>query len=76
MLVNEISTKVKMWAIILTVETVGFLVHMDYKVKKSLLSSERNLRLLNDKTEDLSVRSLTKDNPTMRLMFEDAGVDV
>lgn len=46
------------------------------KVKKSLLSSERNLRLLNDKTEDLSVRSLTKDNPTMRLMFEDAGVDV
>lgn len=44
------------------------------KVKKNLLSSERNLRLLNDKTEDLSVRSLTKNNPTMRAAFEEAGV--
>ena len=30
MLVDEISTKVKRWAIILTVETVGFLAHMGY----------------------------------------------
>lgn len=44
------------------------------KVKKNLLSSERNLRLLNDKTADLSVRSLTKNNPTMRAAFEEAGV--
>lgn len=44
------------------------------KVKKNLLSSERNLRLLNDKTEDLSVRSLTKNNPTMRAVFEESGV--
>lgn len=44
------------------------------KVKKNLLSSERNLRLLNDKTEDLSVRSLTRNNPTMRAAFEEAGV--
>jgi hypothetical protein len=28
---DEISTKVKKWAIILTVETVSFLVHMGYK---------------------------------------------
>lgn len=46
------------------------------KVKKNLLSSERNLRLLNDKTEDLSVRSLTKNNPTMRVAFEEAGVTI
>lgn len=46
------------------------------KVKKNLLSSERNLRLLNDKTEDLSVRSLTKSNPTMRAAFEEAGVEI
>lgn len=46
------------------------------KVKKNLLSSERNLRLLNDKTEDLSVRSLTKNNPTMRAAFEKAGVTI
>ena len=31
MLVDEISTKVKRWAIILTVETVDFLAHMGYK---------------------------------------------
>ena len=31
MLVDEISTKVKRWAIILTAETVGFLAHMGYK---------------------------------------------
>lgn len=46
------------------------------KVKKNLLSSERNLRLLNDKTEDLSVRSLTKNNPTMLAAFEEAGVTI
>lgn len=46
------------------------------KVKKNLLSSERNLRLLNDKTEDLSVRSLTKNNDTIRQVFEDAGVEI
>ena len=32
MLVDEISTKVKRWAIIFTVETVGFLAHMGYNI--------------------------------------------
>jgi hypothetical protein len=32
MLVDEISTKVKRWAIILKVETVGFLAHMGYNL--------------------------------------------
>ena len=32
MLVDEISTKIKRWAIILTAETVGFLAHMGYNV--------------------------------------------
>lgn len=39
------------------------------KVKKSLLSSERNLRLLSDKSEKLSVEKLTKDSPSVREMF-------
>lgn len=39
------------------------------KVKASLTSSERNLRLLNDKTSDLTIRKLTKNNPTMQDMF-------
>lgn len=47
MLVNEISTKVKMWAIILTVETVGFLVHMDYNIfynNESIIELSWNVR--------------------------------
>lgn len=40
------------------------------KVKKNLLSSERNMRLLNDKAEDLTIRSLTRGNPTMRALFD------
>lgn len=43
------------------------------KVKESLQSSSRNLRLLNDKTADLTVKKLTKDNPTMRKLFDEEG---
>lgn len=39
------------------------------KTKESLLSSENNLRLANNKAEDLSIKSLTKNNPTMAEMF-------
>lgn len=41
------------------------------KVKASLLSSERNLRLMNDKSMDLSIRRLVKNNPTMKALFEE-----
>lgn len=41
------------------------------KVKASLLSSERNLRLMNDKSMDLSIRRLIKNNPTMKTLFEE-----
>ena len=39
------------------------------KVKANLLSSENNLRLANDKAEDLSIKKLTKNNPTMAQKF-------
>ena len=39
------------------------------KVKEDLLGSERNLRLANDKAQDLSIKKLTKNNPTMQKMF-------
>lgn len=42
------------------------------KVKADLLNSERNLRLANDKAQDLSVKKLTKGNPTMQKLFEEA----
>jgi len=41
------------------------------KTKDALLSSENNLRLANNKAEDLSIKRLTKNNPTMQKKFED-----
>lgn len=40
------------------------------KTKDALLSSERNLRLANDKATDLTVKKLTKNNPTMKEKFD------
>ena len=42
------------------------------KVKEGLLGADRNLRLANDKLQDLSIKKLTKDNPTMIQAFEEA----
>lgn len=39
------------------------------KTKASLLGSENNIRLANDKLSDLSIRRLTHGNPTMREQF-------
>ena len=42
------------------------------KTKEALLSSENNLRLANDKAEDLTIRKLTYKNPTMKRLFDEA----
>ena len=39
------------------------------KTKEALLSSENNLRLANNKAEDLTIKRLTKNNPTMQQKF-------
>lgn len=39
------------------------------KTKDALLSSENNLRLANEKADDLSIKKLTKNNPTMTAKF-------
>lgn len=39
------------------------------KTKDALLSSENNLRLANNKAEDLTIKKLTKNNPTMQQKF-------
>lgn len=41
------------------------------KTKEALLSSENNLRLANDKAQELSIKKLTKNNPTMAQKFEE-----
>ena len=41
------------------------------KTKDALLSSENNLRLANDKASDLTIKKLTRGNPTMAAKFTD-----
>ena len=45
------------------------------KTKDALLSSENNLRLANNKAEDLSIKRLTRNNPTMAAKFADLEKD-
>ena len=40
------------------------------KTKDALLSSENNLRLANSKAEDLTIKRLTKNAPTVKAMFD------
>ena len=42
------------------------------KIKDALIGSENNLRLANDKAEALTIKKLTKGNPTMTALFEEA----
>jgi len=41
------------------------------KTKAELLGSENNLRLANNKAQDVSVKRLTRENPTMQAKFKD-----
>ncbi|MBE6015768.1 MAG: DUF2130 domain-containing protein [Lachnospiraceae bacterium] len=41
------------------------------KVKKELLGSDNQLRIANGKVEEVSVKKLTRNNPTMKAMFDE-----
>jgi hypothetical protein len=43
------------------------------KTKDALISSDRNLRLANDKAQDVTVKKLTRKNPTMKAMFDEVN---
>ena len=45
------------------------------KIKENLLKSEDNLRLANNKAEDLTITKLTRNNPTVKNMFDDLKSD-
>ena len=45
------------------------------KTKADLMSSDRNLRLANDKAQDLSIKRLTKNAPSVRAMFDELNSD-
>ena len=42
------------------------------KIKEALIGSERNLRLANDKADSLTIKKLTRGNPTMQTLFDEA----
>lgn len=46
------------------------------KIKESLQGTEKNLRIANEKTQDLTIKKLTKGNPGMQQKFLDAGIDI
>ena len=41
------------------------------KTKDALLSTDRNLRLANDKAQDVTIKRLTRNNPTMAAKFSE-----
>ena len=41
------------------------------KIKDNLLASDNNLRLANNKAEELTIRRLTRNNPTMKAKFDE-----
>ena len=56
----------------LAIEEIDKTIAHLQKTKEGLLSSENNLRLANSKAEDLSIKRLTKNAPSVREMFDAA----
>lgn len=54
------------------VEEIDKTIRSLQKMKENLLSSENYLRLANNDTEDLTIKKLTRANPTMKRKFEEA----
>jgi len=46
------------------------------KTKEALLGTDRNLRLANDKAQDVTIKKLTRGNPTMKAKFDELNPDV
>ena len=57
------------------IEEIDKTINHLQKTKDALLSSENNLRLANDKADDLTVKKLTRGNSTMAAKFADFGND-
>ena len=53
------------------IEEIDKTIDLLQKTKEALLGSENNLRLANNKAEDLTIKKLTKGNPTMAAKFEE-----
>lgn len=56
------------------IEDIDKQIHGLERIKAELLGSENNLRLANDKAEALTIKRLTRGNPTMQQKFEEARI--
>ena len=56
---------------VLAIEEIDKTIQHLQKTKEALLSSENNLRLANNKAEDLSIKKLTKNAPSVLAMIEE-----
>ena len=53
------------------IEEIDKTIRMLEKTKADLLGSENNLRLANQKAEELTVKRLVRNNPTMKAKFDE-----
>lgn len=60
----------------LAIEEIDKSINHLQKIKDALIGSENNLRLANEKAQDLSIKKLTKNNPTMAQKFKEARSEV
>ena len=58
----------KFWT---AIEEIDKTINHLQKTKEALLSSENNYRIANDKAEDLTIKKLTRGNPTMKEKFDE-----
>ena len=57
------------------IDEIDKTIAMLEKTKADLLGSDNNLRLANNKLEDLTIKKLTKNNPTMKEKFEELNAE-
>ena len=57
------------------IESIDKSINQLQKTKENLLRSEDNLRIANNKADELTVKKLTRDNPTMKAKFDELKND-
>ena len=55
----------------LAIEEIDKTIDHLHKTKDALLSSENNLRLANNKADEITIKKLTQGNPTMKAKFDE-----
>ncbi|NLG11112.1 MAG: DUF2130 domain-containing protein, partial [Coriobacteriaceae bacterium] len=55
------------------IEEIDKTIRLLEKIKDNLIGSENNLRLANNKADDLTIKKLTRGNPTMAAKFAELG---